>query len=221
MRNDFENHFDRYIGNLDVCSYLDAYDMDLDVYDYIFSTVPVAFSTKAIVVQISYFIDEEDVSRINDILDKREKAKKDSVYFPRDLFMGVCDFKDKNDALKKMTDFLGLKREIPDDFLKYVKLREKMACTSFGNEVAMPHPSKLLTSETFVCVAISKKPLAWYDDRLVRVILLTSIENTKNKNLKDFYRQISRIVRSEKNRKALIDNPTYETLCDIIEDRLD
>jgi lichenan operon transcriptional antiterminator len=132
--------------------------------------------------------------------------------------MGECDFADKQDALKKMVDYISRYKEIPEEFLSSVLKRENMANTSFGNQVAFPHPQELLTEDTFACVAISKKPLDWggIANAKVRLILLASIEQGKNHNLQDFYKMISCIVNSEKNVDLMIHHPDYETLAEIL-----
>ena len=217
MKIQFEKYFVQYVKKLDVCSSREAEEYDLNSFDYIFTTVPLFVKTNTPIFLISYFLGEKDIVEINGLFRDKESDKKLLSYIPRTLFMGVCDFKCKEEALEKMVEHIRKYKNIPNDFLESILDREKEANTSFGNKVAFPHPKELLTSETFLTVAILKKPIDWGKTE-VQLIMLASIENKKGKNLQPFYKMLSTIINRQANVDALIKEPTYEKLYELIFD---
>ena len=212
LRSDLMSYFGSHIARMDLSSYFNAERMNLDEYDYIFSTVPVLFQTNATVIQIAQFIDESEIAKINRLFINNYNDSMDDEYFPECLFMGKCNFEDKYDALKKMSEHISKFKKVPEDFLECVLEREKLAVTSFGNGTAMPHPYKLITDETFVCVAIADKPISWNGNKEIQLIAMISVENAKNKNLKYFFNSLSKIIKNRNNVEKLIKDPTYKTL---------
>ncbi len=216
LRLKFKESFGAYIGRLVLCSARKAQSMDLDCFDYIFTTVPLFLRTNTPILQINLFLGSTDIQKIGGIFQTAELGKKRERYFPPELFMGLKEFADKEDAIRKMTAHIAEYRELPEHFFQSVMERERMANTSFGGSVAFPHPKELLTSETFACVAVAKHPIPWGRGK-VRLILLASIEYGKDKNLQDFYKMIARIVNDSEKADALIRSPHYETLVRLLE----
>ncbi|MPN50976.1 putative licABCH operon regulator [bioreactor metagenome] len=138
-----------------------------------------------------------------------------SEYFDANLFIPQLSAKSKLDALEKITSHIRQYRDIPDDFLDYIIRREQLMSTSFNEEVAFPHPSELITNETFACVAILENPIMWGDYK-IRVVFLVSIEKTREKNLKEFYMALSRIMNNRENIRRLVNDPTYLTFMEIL-----
>lgn len=213
----FQEQFSQYIDSLELCSSREILTMDLATYDYIFTTVPIFINTTKPIFKISLFLDKHDISEIHNFFSASKSNRKCLKYFEDVLFMGEVEFLDKKDAITKMIHQIRKYKNVPDNFEESVFLREKEADTSFGNKVAFPHPKDLLTDTTFTCIAISKKPIQWGSSK-VQLILLTSIENNKNKNIQDFYQLLSKIINNNSNIEVLIKKPTYDTLCEIILD---
>lgn len=213
----FQEQFSQYIDSLELCSSREILTMDLATYDYIFTTVPIFINTTKPIFKISLFLDKHDISEIHNFFSASKSNRKCLKYFEDVLFMGEVEFLDKKDAITKMIHQIKKYKNVPDNFEESVFLREKEADTSFGNKVAFPHPKDLLTDTTFTCIAISKKPIQWGSSK-VQLILLTSIENNKNKNIQDFYQLLSKIINNNSNIEVLIKKPTYDTLCEIVLD---
>lgn len=213
----FQEQFSQYIDSLELCSSREILTMDLAKYDYIFTTVPIFINTTKPIFKISLFLDKHDISEIHNFFSASKSNRKCLKYFEDVLFMGEVEFLDKKDAITKMIHQIKKYKNVPDNFEESVFLREKEADTSFGNKVAFPHPKDLLTDTTFTCIAISKKPIQWGSSK-VQLILLTSIENNKNKNIQDFYQLLSKIINNNSNIEVLIKKPTYDTLCEIVLD---
>ena len=217
MKVQFEKYFDKYVKKLDVCSSREAENYHLNDYDYIFTTVPLFVKTNTPIFLISFFLGQKDIVEISGVFRDTDNNRSLLEYIPSNLFMGICDFESKKDALEKMVQQIGKYQYIPDNFLDSVWDREKEANTSFGNKVAFPHPKELLTENTFLTIAITRKPIDWGKSK-VQLIILASIENKKGKKLQPFYKMLSKIINNQDNVEALIKEPTYEKLCELIFD---
>lgn len=85
----------------------------------------------------------------------------------------------------------------------------------YGTPVSMPHPSRQASDESFVYVAILKKPIPWYK-LPVQVVLLTSIGRTEDKDRQMFYEATSKFVLNSAAVTSLIDHPDYEHLLELL-----
>lgn len=203
--------FDNFIDKLTLCSSREIDKLNLDEFHYVFTTVPLFVKAKTPILRISCFLGDQDMLEIRGILKSNDNHQEVLKYFEKDLFMGLCDFKNKQDALEQMVNHIREHKDIPDNFLDCVLARESEANTSFGNKVAFPHPNELLTEETFVCIAVLNKPIIWGTTK-VQIIFLASIENTSVKNLQDFYKMLAKVINNSSNIEQLLQKPTYNTL---------
>ncbi|MCD7840611.1 MAG: PTS sugar transporter subunit IIA, partial [Erysipelotrichaceae bacterium] len=106
--------------------------------------------------------------------------------------------------------------ELPDNFENLILEREQLATTEFNDCIAFPHSHKPVSKDTFVSVTILKKPLLWRNHK-IRIIILASIENSVDKELDYFYKVISTLVSDQTMQWQLLQQPTYDHFCDIIQ----
>ena len=106
---------------------------------------------------------------------------------------------------------------LPTGFYEAVCKREKMAHTCMGNRVAMPHPCRVLTEDTFVSVAVLKAPIQWDEQHEVQAIFLVSVSRQKNKKLQNFYATTARLLLDEQRIGQLIQKRSYQTLAECLE----
>ena len=90
--------------------------------------------------------------------------------------------------------------------------REQLAQTCMGNRVAMPHPCRVMTEDTFVTVCVLDKPVKWNENQLVQAVFLVSVSKKKNKKIQDFYKVTARLLLSQECMEELIRKKDYETL---------
>jgi len=144
------------------------------------------------------------------------KGSSIAEYYSKSLFITDVELQTKEEILKHMCDHIKKYKDIPDEFYSSVLKRERLAKTEFGNWVAMPHPNIALTNETFVCVCILKKPIQW-DEKMVQIIFLISIENRRNKQLQSFYRITSKLVLNKQYIAELIKKKDFQVLQNLFE----
>ena len=193
----FKENFGKYLNNITTCDALSVSKQNFDDIDYIITTVPIHTKVPVPILEIQTFVEETDVKNIHKFLSQHPSVM--GKYFHKDLFLTKIQLDTKEEVLQYMVDKIRkVYKDLPYDFYDAIIHRENQAVTEFGNLVAIPHPYKAMTSETFVCVCILDKPILW-DKKKVQLIYLMSMENNPNRDLMSFYKITSK----------LLVNPTY------------
>lgn len=203
------------IKEIQTCDSRSVGKMDFNSIDYIFTTVPITDYVPVPICEIKYFMETKDINAMRKLLKSDEKCNT-AKYYPPELFFSNVELDSKQAVIQYLCQEIAKKRDIPKEFYDAVMKREELAQTAFGNMVAMPHPYKVMTKDTFVSVCILKKPILWSENQMVRGVFLVSISNTPNKNIKDFYKITSRLLLSKSLTTELIKKNTYQSLIEIL-----
>ncbi len=201
--------FEDYIEEIETASLNQLSVMNLSRFDFILTTVPITLDEyiPIPIIEINYFISQQDEIRIKQILKENEKSNIEK-YFDRDCFIPNLKAKNKEDALKKMSKQLMQKYEFKEDLYESIMRREQMASTDFCYRTAMPHTDKLISEKSHVCIAILDKPIIW-DENEIQLIFLVSVGKDRKEN-QEFYSLISKFVLNEKMIDQLINTSSYE-----------
>lgn len=205
----YKEKFRQQIGRLKTCDVHSLRDMDVSGFDYVFTTVPICHKIPLPIVEVSNFLNDSDVKVMKKVLSLNTAGICDE-YFSPDLFITGIQPGSKEDILRYLCDRVKERHDIPDNFYEAVLRREKLARTAFGNRVAMPHPYKILSKETFVCIGILTEPVIW-DEVEVQVIFLVSIGSRKSRNLQTFYKVTSKLLLNTEYMDQLLAQKTYQT----------
>lgn len=100
---------------------------------------------------------------------------------------------------------------IPDDFEQLLLEREEVSPTSFGHLVAIPHPIKPATDDTFCAICTLRKPVLWGEER-VQVVCLLSIQKTYQKELQSLYQFLVRLTEQKEVVEQIIKAASFEEL---------
>jgi lichenan operon transcriptional antiterminator len=210
--------FKNYINNIKVAKLYELLDLDQSKYDYIISTVPITFKTQIPVINVQYFLNEEDVDLVKNIFTETENEFSFiNRYFKDELFFKNLKGDTKEEVLKDMCDEINEVINIPQDFYQLVLQREEMASTEFGNNIALPHPIKPITNSTFVAIAMLKKPIKW-NKQQVKFVFLISTQKDNTESLSLFNESITALVFNKKAMFKLEKEPTLSTLKCIIKE---
>lgn len=215
----FRNEFDRYIDVLATRSASELSEELVSQFDCIFATFPIVEKYSIPLIQIQYFMDNDDYKNITNILSNRVTNFFDMKYFEENLFLSDVHGETKEEVIRVMVDHIAKSRDIPEDFYEKVIEREEMFVTDFGRNVAFPHPIIPLTDFTFVCVAVLAKPVLWGKNK-VQLVFLASIEKGDKKNIQTFYKILSTILMDSRKVSELMKQPMYSTLKNMISDIL-
>ena len=206
----YKEAFGEYIEELITCSVYDLESMDFSKIDYVFTTVPINIKVPIPIQEVEYFLEESNIRDIKKIFTVEEKDNF-LKYYDNDLFLSNICLKTKEEILKYMVNHIKKYKIIPNNFLSSIKKREKLGITEFGNKIAMPHPDKTLTEESFVCVGILENPIIW-EKKEVQVVFLVSVSKKTDKKLKYFYKVTAKFLLNKKNIEKLIKSRKYEDL---------
>ena len=105
--------------------------------------------------------------------------------------------------------------ELPDEFEDSVLMRESLGATDFGNLTAIPHPCRIMTSETVVAVAVLKKEILWNTQK-VQVVILTSLSEDDSEDVRRFYDVTSSFLMNRGAVQELIAAPVFEKFQDLL-----
>ncbi|GFP74521.1 BglG family transcription antiterminator [Clostridium fungisolvens] len=210
--------FKNYINDIRVAKLYELLDIDQSKYDYIISTVPIDFNTQIPVINVQYFLTEEDVDLVKNIFTETENDFSFiNKYFKDELFFKDLKGSTKEKVLRNMCDGIKKVIDIPPDFYQLVMQREEMASTEFGNNIVLPHPIKPISDSTFVAIGMLEKVIKW-DKQQVKFIFLISTQKDSTESLSLFNESITALVFNKKAMIELEKNPTLNTFKRIIKE---
>lgn len=186
----------------------DQKDFILKKYDAVFATESYYEKYNNAITIINAFPNEKDFKKINlalngyaNIDDILNKFNKECFYYG--------DVKNKYEVLKILCKNAKKVYNLSNAFLKDIIKRENIAQTSFGNLVALPHPLSPITNDTFISVAILKRPIKWSFEQEACLIMLVSIEKNNPKAFNLWY-FLSEIVRNKDYVDTILQTKTFE-----------
>lgn len=205
----YQQEFGDYINKITTCEVNNIYKVDFKEIDYIFTTVPIDTKVPVPIKEVRYFLEDSDIRAMKKLL----AAEGNSIlkYYDESLFLPDIKLKTKAEVLKFMCDYVMQKKGLAEEFYHSVLKREALARTDFGNRVAMPHPYKTISKDTFVCVGILEEPILW-GEQPVQVVFLISIANQKKKDLQKFYQITTRFLMDSRHIQELIQKRDYQEL---------
>ena len=210
----FQECFGDYLNQVTVCSSMELEKIDFRDIDCVFSTVPIATRVPVPVYQIQYFLDTAHISQVKNILGDVREDGDVTRYFPEDLFFADLDGTSRKEVLEYLCTLVEQRRELPADFKEQVFKREEMMQTDLIPMVAMPHPCLPMTEETFVAVAVLKKPVYWHMNQ-VQVVFLLSISKGKE-DMEHFYKTALGLMMNEEAIKRLISEKSYSVFLELL-----
>lgn len=207
----YRQEFGSYVNRIETCDVSNLKKFNFSDIDYVFTTIPIKDKVPVPVQEVKYFLESEDIQNMKKALQSMGESIPLLAYFEKGLFFPHLKFESRHEVMKYLCSQVMEKKGFPNTFWKFVKKRESLGQTAFGNRVAMPHPWKAISEETFVCVGILDEPVSW-GDQMVQAVFLVSISKKKNKNLRDFYQGMTRILTDPEAIQSLIATQTYEEL---------
>lgn len=204
--------FKDYIDQVLVTEAYKLSNVDQSQFDIILSTIPIPFPTDIPVVQVQYYLDEENIENLEKILIKSDTdAKFIQKCFREEFFFSNLKAKSKEEALNIMIERISQTHPLPSNFKQLVLEREKVSSTEIGNRVATPHPIQLVMDDTFVAVGILDKPIKW-DKQQVKFIFLLCIKKETDEALSIFNEVLSSFIINNEHLLELEKYPYFSTI---------
>lgn len=175
--------FKNSIESIKVCSLYDLSTEDYSHYDLLLSTVPVEKEIPIPTLQVDYFLSAKDSSSIRDFLANDYPVEEViQTFFSPNLFFSDILGRTKEEVLSAIFMKIKPTLSLPDIFLESTLEREKIAATSFGNGVALPHPIVACAPVDFCCVACLPHPIQWGEHKVKFIFWLGLASNHDEKS---------------------------------------
>lgn len=198
MKYRFLREFEQYVNRLETCDYISANEANLDEYDLIITSVPLAKETKTPIIEVGLFLNKEDITNIRPHMSNIAEEEQMNKFFSEELFFNKVKVNSYKKLLKNLSEEITGKKKIKGDLFESIMERENLSSTAFDNSVAMPHPMNPMTEETFITIAILEKPIKWNDKKISLVILLNIKDGENSKEIEDFYYKLGDFMSDDK-----------------------
>lgn len=208
------------IESIETCDVLHINQVDFSAIDYVFTTVPIDRELPVPVREVGIFLDNpREIECVKDLLwgEVALTAHEISSYFDDRLFFPHLSATSKGEVLNALIDRVCSIRSVAADFRELVWEREEMMATSFGNMVAMPHPLRVASDDSFICVGILDRPMRW--DELghdVQVVFLASFNADGNAGQHGFLELLSRLLVNAEGIESIIERRDLKTLLGLL-----
>lgn len=212
----YEHEFADYLNHIYVCDLLELERFDFSKVDYVFTTFPITIKIPVPIVEVGVFLGEDDIRKVTDILRRGNADYLKHYYSPERFFTGV-QAETKEEVLAYLCGIIARQEEVDEDFYELVLEREEYVQMDYGNHIAIPHPNRIASVDTFAYVAVLEQPIFW-DKRLVQVVILTSVGTKEDKNRQKFYEATARFALNASAVERLIEKPEYEIFLELLQE---
>lgn len=212
----YRQEFGAYIEDVATCDAAHVATRDLAGIDYVFTTVPLGVDLPVPVREVKFFLDDADVRDLRELLSAQAPGASLSAYFGRDLFVGELDASSKEEALDALCGLVEKHCPVDPSFRDLVLRREAAAPTSFGNNVAMPHPLEPVSETTFVAVGLLRRPIRWNEWADAQAVFLVCVSREWDDGLRDFYEAVTRVLTDKDKIAELLERRSYEALMELL-----
>lgn len=188
---------------------------DIDI-DLIITTVPIAYNNIPI-----HTIDMNNLDRdldnlnatISNYTNNNEYTKK---LFSPQFFYIFNDNDNKNTILNFMTEQLINKNIVTTKFKDSVLLRESIASTCIGNNIAIPHPMELSAKKSILSVGIIPNGIIWNSTEKINFIFLFAISKEDYKNTQQIYNVLLNFMDNTNGQQDILSNPEFFKFLNIL-----
>ena len=197
-------HFNEVIYISNIYSSTQQFEKSIDLNcDMILSTVPVVSHYLDKTIHISYFLNQNEIAKIDTFIQKKIKEKSANGLYEeiRSLidsshFIIYDDIMNYHQILKLMTQSLYEENYVPNNFFEQCLIREELSETVF-KDIAIPHPINLTAYESTIFIAINKKHFLWLNGNRIKVVFLLVIKKSDTIKFKPFFDFLAEYVNSE------------------------
>ena len=118
------------------------------------------------------------------------------------IFLFHDRISNKEELIKKYSNFLLETGYVSKNFYESVLEREKHSSTSIGRGVAVPHGNKEFVNKSVIIIIFLEKPIVW-DDLMVDTVFLTAIQTKETLEFSHLFKALFNIVSEEDELKLL------------------
>ena len=182
---------------MDTISYYKLAEYDLSNIDFIISTIAIKEKIQVPVHVVDTFLNTEDYKTIKNILLHSNQLEETHIYLHPSRIFIKKDLATKESVIHFLSNELIQQNLVPKYYESLVLEREMLASTSFGNLVAIPHPSVPVTKETFWSICTLEHPIRWNDRQMVQLICLLNIKEGNTTDLNEMYKKLAALIENK------------------------
>jgi lichenan operon transcriptional antiterminator len=214
LYNRLQKVFEDHVEIVDTISYYNLESYNLSKIDMIISTIPIEDKWGVPVQKVDIFLSDKDVKEIKEKLfsnkiDMHLLLNSSRVFIHKDI-------NNKEGVIQYLCSELEKQGLVSHNYESFVLERENVASTSFTDLVALPHPMKFDTSETFWTICTLKNPIQWDEQRKVQFVCLLNIRKGYTGDLNQVYQQLIDIIENKTMMQKLIECNLPEELIQLM-----
>lgn len=210
-----------YFGsNLEVIGTTEYYMLDqynLNEIDFIVSSIPIKESFAVPVIEVNAILKESDLKAIEKFILTQSNHQPMESFFLQDLVFFKQALHTKEEVLAFLHGQLMEQGFVGKAFLEAVYEREKVAPTSYGNLVAIPHPITPQTEKTFLCVCTLDKPIDW-NNNPVQIVFLLCVKRNSQEDLQEMYDVLGKFIEDHSGVHKILKASSYEEFLRIMKE---
>lgn len=231
IKNRLEREFGSRILIEKVISYYEIAEQDLSQIDLIISSINLGnIVLNAPIVNVSVFLGEEDIKKINHEISTKgghfntceenkqvemveEKVELIKRSFQSELFYFADNRLTKETVLKELIGKIEAveQNDLQESFLNQLKLRESYSSVVFSEFMAVPHPIEALTNEGYVAVAVVPEGIDWSEEyQKIQLVFLLSPDKLGKFEIDKVSQMLVEIMEDDSFRKALAFSDTFD-----------
>lgn len=232
IKNRLEREFGSRILIEKVISYYEIAEQDLSQIDLIISSINLGnIVLNAPIVNVSVFLGEEDIKKINHEISStkgghfntceenkqvemvEEKVELIKRSFQSELFYFADKRLTKEKVLKELIGKIEAveQNDLQESFLNQLKLRESYSSVVFSEFMAVPHPIEALTNEGYVAVAVVPEGIDWSEEyQKIQLVFLLSPDKLGKFEIDKVSQMLVEIMEDDSFRKALAFSDTFD-----------
>lgn len=211
----YEQEFADCIETIETVNAASLASVDFSKFDYVLTTVPVRVKVPIPILRVGLFSDRGQIAAVRHAISSSGEGWV-RAYYHEELFVPQLRASSREEALSQLCSLVEEHCGLNGGFLDLVLERERLAPTSFGNRIAMPHPVRTVSESSFVCVGILERPIMW-SGKDVQVVFLVSVAREKEPDLQRFYQTTARFLMDEDSVTRLIKTRSFEDLVGSLE----
>ncbi|KSU60304.1 hypothetical protein AS034_15785 [[Bacillus] enclensis] len=179
-----------------------------DEVDFIISTISLEAVEKPHIVVSPLFGkgDEERLAEMISQLGKTPRSSENSMILSyTDPFLVFPNLQETNkyEIIKKLSLDLFKKGYVEKEYTESAMIRERMAATTVGSGIAIPHGNPKYIRQSVIAIATLPEPVEWGAEKASLVFLL-AVRDDKQEKVKQLFREISLLSEDPDRIQALL-----------------
>jgi lichenan operon transcriptional antiterminator len=154
--------------------------------DFIISTISADLGSSIPVIVVNHILGAPDFERIQKTFFHNNNLPQLGSILKRELLFLQSTLSTREEVIAFLSSKIVERGLADNQFEQEVRKREDFSPTAYGNLVAIPHPLKNVSTQTFVSFCTLKKPIIWGTES-VQLVCLFSVKQNNKEDLQHLY----------------------------------